>query len=207
MIELTYTVDSKPLYKRNEQSFQIVDLLKGDYTNSGAKRLNGIDLYMATSEDVMRPDVITHKVYGYLQPLEMFLKFNGVSNPFAIDAGDVFVHYDIITMKENIAKNNDQNQRRKDVRSQYITPEKKSTVDPRYQDFSKRKDAPKPDPTKGTNPPLPPNYANFGDQEIELRNGKLIFGAGVSKSGQEDQGAISKSEFIAKIIKNRIKNQ
>lgn len=207
MIELTYTVDSKPLYKRDEQSFQIIDLLKGDYTKSGAKRLNGIDLYMATNEDAMRPDIITKKVFGYMQPLEMFLKFNQVSNPFAIDEGDIFVHYDILSMRENIAKNNDQNQRRQDVRSQYITPEKKSTVDPRYQDFAKRKEAPKPDPSKGNNPALPPNYANFGDQEIELRNGKLVFGAGVSKAGQEDQGAISKSEFIAKIIKNRIKNQ
>ena len=207
MIELPYTVDSKPFYKRDAQSFQIVNLLNGDFSTSGSKKLQAVDLYRASSDDVMRPDIITQKVYGYMQPLEMFLKFNGVSNPFAINEGDIFVHYDIISMKENVVTNQEANQRRKDVRSQYITPEKKSTVDPRYQDFAKRSEAPKPDPTKGNNPALPPNYANFGDQEIELRNGKLVFGANVSKTGDQNQGAISKSEFIAKIIKNRIKNQ
>jgi hypothetical protein len=205
MITLPRTVDSKKFFKRSQTSFEIVDLLEKDFIPKSGQPLLGIDLFLVGKEEAMRPDLVTKEMYGYLEPLERVLKFNQISNPFAIDEGDVLTVWDLPSTDQNMRPTSNATQRREDIRNQYITPEKKSTVDPRYQDFSKRSEAPKPDPTKGNTPALPPNLAGFGDQEIELRNGKLILGAGVSKSGVEQEEPLSKSEFVARIIKERIK--
>lgn len=207
MIVLPITVDTKNLYQRDQNSFEIVNLLEKDYSNTAnGQGLLGIDLFMVGKEEAMRPDLISKKMYGFLDPLERILKFNQISNPFSINTGDILVIWDIPSTEQNLRHSANVSERRIDIRNQYITPEKKSTVDPRYQDFSTRNTAPKADPTKGNQPALPPNLAGFGDQEIELRNGKLILGPNVTKTGQENEQPVSKSDFIANIIKNRIKN-
>ena len=102
-------------------------------------------------------------------------------------------------MRDPIDSAND----KEDVRKQYLTPEKSSKVDPTLQAFNKREQPKKLE----TNDALPPNYADFGDQEIQIRNGKLYFGPNVTKSKEACEDPISKSEFIAKLIKNRINNR
>ncbi len=208
MIKLGRTIDNKPDWQRDSTSPIIKDFLIEDYskTDTGGG-LIGMDLFLVTEDTAMRPDLITHKMYGYMDPLERVLKFNNVSNPFAIDEGDVFTVWDLPSTDSRIKPLSNNSTQREDIRKQYMTPEKKSTVDPRLQDFDKRTQAAKPDPSKGKNAPaLPPNLADFGDQEIQLVNGKLVLGGAVSASGQESQDPISKSEFVAKMIKQRIRN-
>lgn len=209
MIPLSLTVDSKPFYQKDRTSEQIKDLVSyGDFLNKKVKpQLIGIELFLVGKDEVMRPDLVAQQTYGYLEEMEKLMKFNDISNPFAINEGDVISVFDIPSMNLNTRDQNNQSERREDIRKQYITPEKKSTVDPRYQDYAKRSQAPKPDPSKGNQPALPPNFASFGDQEIKVVNGKLVLGSGVTKSGDDNsQEPVAKSDFIAKIIKQRIKN-
>ena len=208
MIKLARTVDNKPNWQRDAQSPVIKDLLIEDYSPSIAgSGLIGMDLFLVTEDTAMRPDLITHQMYGYLDPLERVLKFNNVSNPFAINDGDVFTVWDLPSTDNHIKPIGNNSTEREDIRKQYMTPEKKSTIDPRLQDFDKRTQATKPDPSKGKNSPaLPPNLADFGDKEITLVNGKLVLGGAVSASGIESQDPVSKSEFVAKMIKQRIRN-
>jgi hypothetical protein len=208
MLPFPTTLDNKPDWKRDDRSPRIKDLLLKDYNSSdSAEGLIGIDLFRVGKEEEMRPDLIARQAYGYLIPLEQLLKFNNISNPFAIQEGDVFTIWDIPSASSNLRPQTKNAEAREDIRKQYITPEKKSTVDPRLADFEKRTQATKPDPSKGKNAPaLPPNLADFGDQEIALVNGKLVLGGAVSASGFESQDPVSKSEFVAKMIKQRLRN-
>ena len=207
MINFPLTIDSKRLWQRDENSFEIRDLLEKDYQTASNGELKGISLFLVDKDYVMRADLITQEMYGFLDPIEKFLKFNGISNPFSINEGDVYTMFDLPSAEENMRSAQNTQAAREDIRNQYITPEKRSTVDPRYQDYSKRSAAPKPDPSKGNAPALPPNLANFGDEEIQIRNGKMVLGPNVTKTGGQEDQPFSKSELIAKIIKNRIKNQ
>lgn len=208
MIEFPSTIDNKPEWQRDERSPVIIDLLPKDYTNPPNRTsLVGIDLFLVGRDEAMRPDLITQQMYGYLTPLEKVLKFNNVSNPFAINEGQVFTIWDLNSIENFIRPQKVSSDEREDIRKQYMTPEKKSTIDPRLRDFDKRTQATKPDPSKGKDAPaLPPNLADFGDKEITLVNGKLVLGAAVSGSNSDAQDPISKSEFVARMIKQRLRN-
>ncbi|MFM2010351.1 MAG: hypothetical protein RLZZ479_742, partial [Bacteroidota bacterium] len=139
MIEFPSTIDNKPEWQRDERSPVIIDFLPKDYTNPPNKgSLIGIDLFLVGKNEAMRPDLITQQMYGYLSPIEKVLKFNAVSNPFAIDEGQVFTVWDLNSAENFIRPQKTNAEEREDIRKQYMTPEKKSTVDPRLRDFDKR---------------------------------------------------------------------
>ena len=162
----------------------------------------GIDYFLVSKDNAMRIDLIAKSMYGYTDPIEKILKFNGISNPLSIDESDILIVYDLYSLTNNMRDPNGIAQLKTDIRKQYLSPEKASKTDPKLKDFSKRTP-----PTKDEGPnALPPNYANFGDQEIQVRNGKLYFGPNVSKGKDACEEPLSKSEFIARLIKNRINN-
>jgi len=147
MLVFPTSIDNKPEWKRDEKSPIIIDLLQSDFAappNSGG--LVGVDLFLVGKDEAMRPDLITQQMYGYLSPIETVLKFNNVSNPFAIDEGDVFTTWDLPSARNLLRPQSANATQREDIRKQYMTPEKKSTVDPRLSDFDKRTQARKPDP-------------------------------------------------------------
>ena len=45
--------------------------------------------HVVTADDLGRPDRIALKYYGTHKPLDLILKFNGISNPFSMNEGDV----------------------------------------------------------------------------------------------------------------------
>ena len=96
------------------------------------------------------------------------------------------------------------------VRNQYIDVSKKAQSDPKLALAEiNRKDA-QIKVAEGIGLPslnnLPPNIAEAGDREIVIKGGKIYFGPDVSKGKQECEVPLTKSEFIAKLIKNRLKN-
>jgi hypothetical protein len=207
MLEFFKTQDSKPLVK-DKKGTEIVNFIEKDMVASQiGYRPIIIDYYLVTAEDSMRADLITQKMYGYLSAIEGVLKFNEISNPFAIDEGDVLYTFDIPSMNANMRTGTTNDSLRADIRDQYLTPEKKSTVDPALRAFDKRDTPRKPNPAKGNQPALPPNYAAFGDTELQVRNGKIVFGPGVTKQDEDCDKPLSKSEFISRLIKNRLNNK
>jgi hypothetical protein len=207
MLYFPKTQDSKP-GRKDSQGNVIVDFLQQDVLASEQRVLPLIiDYYFTDADDSMRPDVITQKMYGYLDNIEGMLKFNGISNPFSIEEGDVFYTFDIPSMNRNMRVNSNLESQAEDIRDQYLTPEKKSNVDPALRSFDKRSTPRKPVPQKGNQPALPPNYAAFGDKELQIRNGKIVFGPNVTKQDADSDKPLAKSEFIARLIKNRLSNK
>lgn len=207
MLEFFKTQDSKPIIK-DRQGAEIVNFIEKDMLSSQiGYRPIIIDYFLVTADDVMRSDIIAQKMYGYLSALEGILKFNGISNPFSIEEGDVLYTFDVPSMNANMRSGRTVNATKTDIRDQYITPEKKSTVDPALRAFDKRDTPRKPNSAKGNQPALPPNYAAFGDTELQIRNGKIVFGPNVTKQDEDCDKPLSKSEFISRLIKNRLNNK
>jgi hypothetical protein len=202
MLTFKLTQDSKPFVKDGNGE-EIVDFIQKDVVvSTEGYNPTVIDYFIVGADDEMRIDVITQKMYGYLDNVEAVLKFNEITNPFAIEEGDFLYTFDVPSMIRNLRPGNPVNNDREDIRDQYITPEKKSNVDPALRDFDKRNT-----PRKGNQVALPPNYAAFGDTELQVRNGKIVFGPNVTKIDEDCDKPLSKSEFISRLIKNRLNNK
>lgn len=157
----------------------------------------------------MRPDLLSRAAYGTTDFWDLILKFNGYSNPFAIDEDDIFLIPSMDDMTEQVAPSGEQDVIADTVRKQYIDLSKKAKVDPKVAEAErKRKEARKKLAEGGGIPSpnnLPPNIAEEGDREIIVKGGKIYFGPSISKGKQECETPMTKSEFIAKLIKNRLK--
>lgn len=94
------------------------------------------------------------------------------------------------------------------IRKQYIDSSKASKKDTRLQSIeNKRKEAIQKRSQASSSPStnnLPPNIAEEGDREVVIKGGKIYFGPDVSRNKQECEEPLSKSEFLARLIKNRI---
>jgi hypothetical protein len=201
-IPLPSTVDSKPVFEK-EDGTRIVDLSAQSMNITVDQPM--INFVIVNEDNAMRIDIISQVSMGGVSQTEKMLKFNDISNPFTIDIGDILFIPDVIYANINMQRGDSRNQQKKDIRAQYIDPEKASVVDPTLTEFTGR-DKPKPADPEKTTPALPPNFANVGEKEIEIKGGKIFFGPNVGRNGNECDEPLSKSEFLAKLIKNRIKN-
>jgi hypothetical protein len=200
MINLPNTIDKKPIIEL-EDGTEIIDLFVQSQKNVVDQPMT--NFVLVNRETAMRIDAISQIALGSLDNVEKMLKFNDISNPFIIDVGDILFVPDLLYAKINMNTEGANSQQKLDIRNQYIQPEKETKLDPTLGKFDKRNKPKKADPSK-TAPPLPPNFANVGDREIEIRGGKIFFGPNVSKNSEECEQPLSKSEFLAKLIKNRI---
>lgn len=198
MINFKITIDEK-LGRIDRFGEPIVDFISRDIAKDSNIGVRIIDYYTVSAEDSMRIDQISLHMYGTQNDAEIILKYNGISNPFSIDEGDILFVYEPISARKKMS--NLQNDGiKEDIRNQYINPDKLSIVDKTLGDFTDRPDIAE----LQRNAKLPPNFAKFGDLEIKVEGGKLIFGDDVSKNRIDCDKPLSKSEFLARIIKNRI---
>lgn len=196
-----WSVQNEEFIQTTENRVQILD-----FTEASLKYVVDpffTDYVLVNDETSMRIDVIAKISMGNITNTEKMLKFNGISNPFTIDSGDLLFVPDQIMSNINMNANLNRTAEKLDIRNQYIDPEKASKIDPTLGTFEKRDKPKAADPSK-TTPALPPNFANIGEKEIEIRGGKIHFGPNISQNKNECNEPISKSEFLAKLIKNRI---
>lgn len=204
IVEITlgvWTTENNELVVRTTPNTPIIDLTEPSLKIQQDQPFTGV--YLVNDETSMRIDVISQITLGNTINTEKMLKFNDISNPFTIDTGDLLFIPDLVYANINMAPNAGRDAQKYDIRNQYIDPEKSSKLDPTLGKFNERNKPKAPDPSK-TTPALPPNFANVGDKEIEIKGGKIFFGPNVSKNKNECDEPISKSEFLAKLIKNRI---
>jgi hypothetical protein len=197
---------NKPIVKKGGESIR--DLTYPSIRYNYNPSIEGI--VVMNNQLVMRPDLVSRAGYGSTDLWDMILKYNGYSNPFAIDFDDIFLVPALVDMREQLTPSGAQDVIADTVRKQYIDVSKKAKNDPRLTESEKKRREAQRQLAEGIGVQavnnLPPNIAEEGDREIVIRAGKVYFGPDISKGKQECETPLTKSEFIAKLIKNRLKN-
>ena len=197
------SLDRKNLFKKPDGNV-IRDLTKTMFDFKTNNYVN-YSVYRVPNDYEMRPDLISQSVYNNTIYAEYILKYNGISNPFSIDTGDIILIPSLDTAKENTKKqgqgtDNDSDSKRIRNSYKYIDPTKAPKRDGDIEKFDQRNLGKK--EVKLTDGALPPNIAQEGEEGITYRNGRVYFGEGIGESACLKNG-MSSSEFLGKIVKRR----
>jgi len=172
----------------------VLDLTKSSFGYNDIIKFKSIRVI--TDEFVMRPDLVAKATLNDSNKLDYLLKYNGISNPFSIDTGDILLIPNDIEM-DNIFKIpdldfEDANEKKK-VTIVKITSKKDEKRLDMLKAMANKKDI------------LPPNINAPGDQNIKYRDGKIIFGediTSVNKNNCPDN--LSRAKLKEKLLTNKI---
>jgi hypothetical protein len=187
------SLDEKPLFTRPD-GIEIKDLTASMFDMRVDNNIK-YNIYKVPKEYEMRPDLISGAVYNNSLFAEVILKFNGISNPFTIQAGDMILIPSLDSMAAIVAKPEGTDiDGAKAIRNsyKYIDPTKIPRTDDNFQNRQIISGAPA--------NALPPNMAQPGEQQITYRNGRVYFGPGVDTCLQN---GMTQSEFLTTVIKSK----
>jgi hypothetical protein len=198
-MEFSATIDNKRIFKKPNGD-EVVDFTQQRFNPGQGGTI--YDYVIVSDEFSMRPDLIAQVAYSDPETLDLVMKTNAVSNPFSIDQYDIFFFQERRQLAAKFSEGAKAEVRDK-IRNQYLDPSKAPVQDANLKAFNNRQKPKKPKLKEG--PALPPNYANFGDKEISLKGGKVIFGGDVTNNSQEsEEKPLAKTEFLKKIARNKL---
>jgi hypothetical protein len=184
----------------DKNSEYIVDLTESTLDPVLYKNIRITDVIVVAPDFVMRPELVALTVYGSSSDLDILLKFNSISNPYSLDAGQILLvpdKNDFFTKFRNNAAVI------KDVNDIVFDKKKLPAKDLARLTFLQAKAAQQQNP--GT--VLPANFDDQGNREVSVRDGKIIFGENVSLPKDKCTGqTITRAEMKAKIMKDLIRN-
>jgi len=192
------SIDTKTLFTRPDGTV-VRDLTQGMFELKNRDYI-AYNVYRVPKEYAMRPDLISKSVYNNSLYAEVILKFNGISNPFSIDEGDIILIPDLDAAKgkmKELGTSESQNNAAKIRNSyKYIDPLKMPSKSDRTEldKFTTRQIV---DTKDGA---LPPNFAEEGTSQLTYRNGRVYFGEGAESCLKN---GMSTSEFLTNVIKNK----
>lgn len=157
------------------------------------------------SEDlVMRPDLIAKIQYGDSNKLDYILKFNAISNPFSIDAGQLLLIPDDDEMAQQFINPTVQqvlNGGEAPVQNtnKLFDTTKLGKKDQKRLEYMQAKAE-----QNGNTQLLTPNLAGPGDKEIKVKDGKIVFGDDVAGSAENCPEPFSRAKVKQKLIQQKI---
>lgn len=172
----------------------VVDLIRRSVSFFNIKSRVG-NQYLVTDDTVMRPDLIANYFYGDSSLVDLLLKYNGYSNPFAIDIDDLLRIPESGTLSKFGSKPStaDLGQPRKKQSNSVFTP--KSKKDKARVSYLLNQ--------QNAAPPVPPNFAL--QDGVKVLENKIVFGADVTNIKKEDcPEPISRTKLKETLIKNRL---
>ena len=210
------SIDKKPFFKIPDGN--IVRDLTQTMFDFRSNNYVSYNLFRISRDYLMRPDLISQAVYNNTIYCEYILKYNGISNPFSMEEGDLILIPNLESAKNNTKTSGtfaagtdaDPAQRLRDS-YKYIDPTKIPKRDANIADFedinlaSPNQNLPNttvPNATTIQQGALPPNLAEAGATQIVQRNGRVYFGEGIGQSACLKNG-MSSSEFLNSVIKSK----
>jgi hypothetical protein len=144
--------------------------------------------------EAMRPDLVSEKLYSDQSYWDVLLKFNGISNPFSIDYGEILLAPSTNTLEKLV-----------------VPP--KEVVEHGTEPAKKNEDALiKPKTTKDVNrlasirtkvsEVLPPNVNLSGAQNVKVVNGKVILGGDMTQTGSNNINQAATRARVQAQLKN-----
>jgi hypothetical protein len=197
MIDLRILQNKKDFTKTNGDV--VNDLTRRSVSFRGTLTNQG-QTYVVEDGVQMRGDLISKVFYQTASMMCLLLKYNGISNPFALAVNDVIkvpdgeVISSLLTTPVDINGSNENwvNSTRKKKRTQFIQPKTKQDANRLTYLQS----------VSGTTV-APPNVAK--DESVKVVNGKIVFGADVTSIKKEDcPDPISRTKLQAQLLRNKI---
>ena len=188
------SIDKKPIFKKPD-GIEIKDLTASMFNLQSSNEIT-YNVYRVPKDFAMRPDLIAAAVYNNSLYAEIILKYNGISNPFSIDEGDIILVPDLGSAQLNVDTHEGTDvDGSKAIRDSYKYIDPTKIPKNGTSEFDSRQIV------KGAHEgALPPNIAEEGEQQITYRNGRVYFSSSVQtclKNGQ------SSSEFLMTAIKSK----
>ena len=191
------SIDTKPFFVSSLGGEKVRDLTQ---TMFKLKENNYIkyNVYRVPKDYVMRPDLISKSVYNNSIYAEIILKYNGISNPFSIDEGDIILIPDLGSAKDKIkteSVSDDESEAQK-IRNtyKYLDPLKKPKKGDQLKKFDERQIVDTPVES------LPPNITEEDTPQVRYARGRVFFGEGAESCLKN---GMTKSELLTNVIKNR----
>lgn len=198
MLELQLFGQKNSFIKTNGDT--VIDLTRRGISFKGVT-VNQGRTYIVENGIEMRPDLISKVCYQTNSLLCMLMKYNGISNPFSINEGDILKIPNgevLSSLKSEPALINGSNDnwitstRKKNKKA---TSKIKTLQDSNRVEYLQQLNE-KPRLT-------PPNIAK--DTSVKVVNGKIIFGTDVTSVRKQDcPDPISRTKLQAQLIKNKI---
>jgi len=123
-----YIFDLKEMM--NREGINMFDFLENNFKVSFDPINIQIDrVFMINEFHLARPDSLSIAAYGTDNHVDILLKFNGISNPFSMDLGDIIIVPELNDALLKYIKIKPKQTIIKDTKSLYIDPSKASTHD------------------------------------------------------------------------------
>jgi len=172
---------------RNVGGEDIIDLTETSFNLNRATRIEHV--HKVDSATAGKPWLVSHLYYGSSSYCDLLCFFNGISNPFSLEEGQVLL---IPNLQDALANTQDNNK----IPSEEIdSSDKLPLVDKRR--LSRKNQS-------ATEPVLAPNETT--EDSIEVVNGKIKLGGNVTDADCLD-GTESVAQVRSKIIRNRLKTE
>lgn len=172
---------------------RIVDLISSTFNFEAAS--GPAQGYIRVQEfEVMRPDLVSIRMYSDQQYYEPLLKYNGISNPFSLDHNEIllappFKNLEaMVTAPKTVVEKG----------TELAASNESKLVIPKTVKDKKRLDALK-DKVKEI---VPPNVNTSGNKNVKVRDGKVIFGEDVTQVNKDNCPVpISRARLVQQLTK------
>lgn len=181
---------------------RVIDLTEASYEFRGEMLITGT--IVVTEDFEMRPDLVAKQVYGDSNKLDYILKFNGISNPFSLETGQVLLLVAESDMKNSQTKPNETQGSKEDIRKRFFDPKRLNKKDQKRLEYIKKKSQQAANNGNASTTNLPPNFAEIGSKEITVKDGKVLFGVDVVANKENCPVPHSRARVKAKLLENKI---
>lgn len=148
-------------------------------------------------DEAMRPDSVSIRIYGTHEFYESLMKYNGVSNPFAIYPGEIWLAPAFKTLDQAIVAPKEIVEKGKEK----LSSNEEKLINPKTVKDKKRLAALK-DKVKEI---VPPNVNTSGNKNVKVRDGKVIFGEDVTSINKDNCPIpISRARLIQQLTKSNL---
>lgn len=173
----------------------IIDMISATFKYSSSPVTSGT--IFINEYEVMRPDLISERIYSTQENWDVLLKYNGISNPFSLDFGEMLLAPTFNSISTLIVPPTTVPEKGTDPakknESKLLTP--KTTKDKQRLDSIR---------TKVTEV-VPPNVNLTGAKNVQVINGEVIFGANMTQTSATNTNQSASRTRVQDQLKNNTK--
>jgi hypothetical protein len=151
----------------------------------------------------MRPDLMSNRVYGTQDGWDLLLKYNGISNPFSLNEGDLLyaVNYSDLTTMVNVPLEISERSGKTESDFKPISPNSNKDSNRVSNLRNKYKNRNSQSPQRNSS--LPPNLSTR--PSIQQEGGQIVLGQNNTTADNNNIGdSLSRSRLKSALLKNRL---